>query len=84
MTFTLLAVTPAPPTETVVPTGTKFAPVNVTPTVVPRTPLAGAMPPSVGAVPLTVKVWPALEPPIVVTVTVRTPIAAPAATVKVA
>ena len=61
---------------------TKFVPVRVTGTLVPRTPLAGAMEVRVGVAALTVKTAAAVVPPVVVTVTLRAPMVAVAEIVK--
>ena len=82
--MTLLTVTPVEEMATVAPE-TKFVPVRVTGTLAPRTPLEGAMEVRVGAVAaLTVKTAAAVVPPVVVTETLRAPVAAVAEIVSVA
>lgn len=83
-TLTLLTVTSDPPTATVVPPAMKFVPVSVTATVFPCTPEAGLSAVSVGVCGLTVNVCVPLVPLAVVTLTVRSPMAASTATTKFA
>lgn len=86
-TFTLLAlaVTPPPDTATMVPPIVKPVPVRTTGTVGPGRPLLGEMAVNVGACGRSIvngKVF--VAPPGMVTLTVRAPMAAPGAIVKVA
>src|ERR1039457_4748437 len=82
-TVTLPTVIPVLAMVTVAPP-TKFAPVSVTGTAAPRTPVAGAMVLSLGGGGLTVKTTGALVPALVVTVTFAAPSVALAAMVNVA
>jgi hypothetical protein len=83
--FTLLTVIPAPLIPMVAP-ATKFVPVRVTGTLVPRTPALGLIETRVGIEPVGVmlKVAGPLVPPAVVTVTLKDPAEALSAIVNVA
>ena len=81
--MTPLTVTPVPLTATVAPE-MKLVPASVTPTAVPTVPEDGETDVSVGPPAVTVKGAVPLVPPEVVTVTLRAPVAAPAAMVNVA
>ena len=84
-TVTALTPTPVPETAIVVPLLVKLVPVKVTCTVVPRTPVGGAIEANVGAGgTLTVKVTGLLVPPGAVTVTFLAVSPAPEPIVKVA
>jgi hypothetical protein len=82
-TFTPFTATPEVPTATV-RSSAKLAPVMVTRTLVPWSPLAGLTETSVGPDGLTVNTAALLVPPLVVTVTFAAPIAALASIVSVA